>query len=77
MSGLLRRDLLGVVAMGGILLSADAMAGGTPQPPFGPAPAPLAGPELPSFRFPLGSQPTKTFNGGTAKEATVVEFPVS
>jgi uncharacterized cupin superfamily protein len=63
--------------MGGILLSADAMAGGTPEPPFGPAPAPLAGPELPSFRFPLGSQPTKTFNGGTAKEATVVEFPVS
>jgi oxalate decarboxylase len=77
MAGLLRRDLLGGVAMGGILLSADAMAGGTPQPPFGPAPAPLAGPELPSFRFPLGSQPTKTFNGGTAKEATVVEFPVS
>ena len=63
--------------MGGILLSADATAGVTPQPTFGPAPAPLAGPELPSFRFPLGSRPTKTFNGGTAKEATVVEFPVS
>jgi len=57
--------------------SADATAGVTPQPTFGPAPAPLAGPELPSFRFPLGSHPTKTFNGGTAKEATVVEFPVS
>ena len=63
--------------MGGILLSVDATAGVTPQPTFGPAPAPLAGPELPSFRFPLGSRPTKTFNGGTAKEATVVEFPVS
>jgi len=63
--------------MGGILLSADATAGVTPQPTFGPAPAPLAGPELPSFHFPLRSQPTKTFNGGAAKEATVVEFPVS
>jgi oxalate decarboxylase len=47
------------------------------QPPFGPAPPPLDGPELPSFRFPLGSLPTKTFNGGTAKQATVVEFLVS
>jgi oxalate decarboxylase len=63
--------------MGSLLLSADAMAGGTPEPSFGPAPPPLAGPELPSFRFPLGSLPTKTFNGGTAKEATVAEFPVS
>ena len=60
--------------MGGLLLSAR---GATPQPTFGPAPAPLAGPELPSFKFPLGSQPTKTFDGGTAKEATVAEFPVS
>jgi oxalate decarboxylase len=63
--------------MGSLLLSADAVAGGTPEPSFGPAPPPLAGPELPSFRFPLGSLPTKTFNGGTAKEATVAEFPVS
>jgi oxalate decarboxylase len=77
MSGLSRRDLIGGVAMGSLLLSADAVAGGTPEPSFGPAPPPLAGPELPSFRFPLGSLPTKTFNGGTAKEATVAEFPVS
>lgn len=63
--------------MGGVLLSADAIAGGTPEPSFGPAPAPLAGAELPSFRFPLGSKPAKTFDGGTAKEATVAEFPVS
>jgi hypothetical protein len=46
--------------MGSLLLSADAMAGETPQPTFGPAPAPLAGPELPSFKFSLGSQPTKS-----------------
>ena len=49
----------------------------TQQPPYGPAPAPLAGAELPSFRFPLGTVAPRTFKGGTAKEATVVEFPVS
>jgi oxalate decarboxylase len=49
----------------------------TPQPSYGPAPAPLAGTELPSFRFPLGTVAPKTFQGGTAKEATVAEFPVS
>lgn len=77
MSGLSRRDLIGGVAMGSVLWSADAMGDQTAEPTFGPAPPPLDGPELPSFRFPLGSLPTKTFNGGTAKEATVVEFPVS
>ena len=35
------------------------------------------GKELPSFRFPLGKQPVKTYDGGWAKEATVAEFPVS
>ncbi len=62
--------------MSGFLWSA-AQAGETEQPTFGPAPAPLDGPELPSFRFPLGAQKTETFDGGTAKEATVTEFPVS
>jgi oxalate decarboxylase len=62
--------------MSGFLWSA-AQAGETEQPSFGPAPAPLAGPELPSFRYPLGSQPTKQFDGGTAKEANVTGFPVS
>jgi oxalate decarboxylase len=51
--------------------------GETAQPPYGPAPSPLDGPELPSFRFPLGTLAPKTFDGGTAKEATVAEFPVS
>jgi hypothetical protein len=58
----------------------SSLSGGdfeTSQPPYGPAPAPLAGPELPSFRFPLGTVAPKTFQGGTAKEATVAEFPVS
>lgn len=62
--------------MSGLLWSAT-QAGETEQPFFGPAPAPLAGPELPSFRYPLGSQPTKQFDGGTAKEANVTGFPVS
>jgi len=62
--------------MGSLIVSAAA-AGETMQPPFGPAPAPLDGPELPSFRYPLGAQETKQFDGGTAKEATVVQFPVS
>jgi len=63
--------------MGGVLWSADALGASTPEPPYGPAPEPLSGPELPSFRYPLGSQPTKQFDGGTAKEANVTEFPVS
>jgi len=49
----------------------------TQQPPYGPAPAPLAGSEFPSFRFSVGKIAPKTFVGGTAKEATVAEFPVS
>jgi oxalate decarboxylase len=51
-------------------------ASGT-QPPFGPAPPPLQGKELPSFRFPLGAQPLQTYDGGWSKEATVANFPVS
>ena len=47
------------------------------QPPFGPSPAPLAGKELPSFRYPLGAQPVKTYPGGASKEANVETFPVS
>ena len=46
-------------------------------PTFGPTPASLAGAELPSFRYPLGDQPVHTFDGGRAKQATAVEFPVS
>jgi oxalate decarboxylase len=47
------------------------------QPPFGPTPAPLAGAELPSFRFRLGAVAPKRWDGGWAKEATVAQFPVS
>ena len=64
----------------GSLVAGAAVAspvGGTSEPTYGPAPAPLDGPELPSFRYPLGSLPTKTFNGGTAKEANVGRQPRS
>ncbi len=63
--------------MGSLLWSTAASGGGTAEPSYGPAPAPLDGPELPSFRYPLGSKPTKSFDGGAAKEANVTEFPVS
>ena len=55
--------------------ASDANADG--QPPFGPTPPVLAGAQLPSFRYPMGSRPAKTWTGGWAKEATVAEFPVS
>ncbi|MEO8668033.1 MAG: cupin domain-containing protein [Bauldia sp.] len=69
--------------MAGSVAAAAAMAGGemamadTHQPPFGPAPAPLAGKELPSFRFDMGAQPQKNYDGGWAKEANVENFAVS
>jgi oxalate decarboxylase len=80
-SGISRRSVIrGGAAAGGFITvatgSRQATAEGE-QPQFGPAPAPLAEKELPSFRFPLGSQPAKLYDGGWAKEATVAEFPVS
>jgi len=79
MSGFSRRHVLGGAAMVSLLASGASAGpfGETAEPPFGPAPAPLAGAELPSFRFPLSAKPAKIFDGGTAKEATVAEFPVS
>ncbi len=63
--------------MGGLLWSAEGRGGETPEPSYGPEPPPLSGAELPSFRYPLGGIETKTFDGGTAKEANVTGFPVS
>ena len=63
--------------MGGLLWNTAALSTESQQPPYGPAPAPLDGPELPSFRYQLGAQKTEQFNGGTAKEANVTGFPVS
>ncbi len=50
-----RRGMLGGVAMGGLLWNTAALSSELRQPPYGPAPAPLDGPELPSFRYPLGA----------------------
>ena len=61
--------------MGGLLWNTAALSSESRQPPYGPAPTPLDGHELPSFRYPLGAQKTEQFDGGTAKEANVTGFP--
>jgi oxalate decarboxylase len=79
MTGISRRNMLGGMAMTSLLASlASANSySQTQQPPYGPAPEPLAGADLPSFRFDLTSVKPRVCDGGTAKEATVVHFPVS
>jgi len=67
----------GTILAGMAAASTTAAFAATEQPPFGPAPPPLAGPDLPSFRFDMAAQAAKTYPGGWAKEATVAEFPVS
>jgi oxalate decarboxylase len=74
-----RTVILGASALGGLMTmpaTADPFQE-TSEPQFGPAPPPLAGKELPSFRYALGAMATKKFDGGTAKEANVEGFPVS
>jgi hypothetical protein len=46
-----RRHLLGAAAAGGLVTAAASETLAHGQPPSGPAPAPLSGAELPSFRF--------------------------
>ncbi|MGA8292232.1 MAG: cupin domain-containing protein [Rhodoplanes sp.] len=80
MSDMSRRNLLGATAAAGTLAAASAAAPSfaqSGQPQWGPGPSVLLGGELPSFRYPLGEKPAKTYAGGWAKEATVAEFPVS
>jgi oxalate decarboxylase len=72
-----RRVVLGAAAAGGLVTSAASETLAHGQPPSGPAPAPLSGTALPSFRFRLGAVAPKSYDGGWAKEATVAEFPVS
>src|SRR5262245_23213499 len=76
MSDISRRHVLGAAA-GSVIAAAAADASADGQPPFGPTPSVLAGKDLPSFRFQLGAVTPKTWDGGWAKQATVVEFPVS
>jgi oxalate decarboxylase len=80
MAEISRRGLIAAATAAGGLASAAAATNSfaeTAEPPFGPASAPLAGAELPAFRYALGAQAAKSFDGGWAKEATVAEFPVS
>ena len=80
MADVTRRTVRRASARGTVATTAAApviLAAATEQPPFGPAPPPLAGSELPSFRFAMGEQPARTCPGGWAREATVAEFPVS
>ena len=75
-----RRHVLGTAAAAGATLATAASATDSSaqgQPTSGPTPPVLAGAELPSFRFRLGVVTPKSWDGGWAKEATVVEFPVS
>ena len=73
-----RRHLIEAAAAGGaIATAATTGASSQSQPQWGPTPAPLAGAELPSFRFRLGTVIAKQWEGGWAKQATVAEFPVS
>ena len=80
MEGFSRRQVIGAAgAIGGLATAASmtsAFAEGE-EPPFGPAPPVLDKAELPSFRYAMGEQPAKPYDGGWAKEATVAEFPVS
>ena len=79
MTGISRRNAIGGgAAFAGMMTGSSAnLWATTPPPAFGPDPAPIAGPELPSFRYALGDEVAKQFDGGWAKEATVVQFPVS
>ena len=81
MSDMTRRTVFGAAAAAGGFMTVAAGASEAfaeaEQPQWGPVRAPLGGKELPSFRFALGAQTAKTFEGGWVKEATVADFPVS
>ncbi len=64
MSEVTRRHLLAVPAAGGVALAAAGALGAEAE-------------AMPELRFPLGQQGARTSDGGSAKEATVAEFPVS
>ena len=63
--------------MGGLLWSAAAIGGETAEPSYGPAPAPLDGPELPSFRYPLGGSRPRPSTAARPRKRMSPGFPVS
>lgn len=79
MSKFSRREVVGGAAVAGIASAASPspVIAQVDKPSAGPPPAPLAGQNLPSFRFALGEQAPDKFNGGSLNEAKVTEFPVS
>ena len=76
-----RRDVLasGALAAGGLLVGARAVSdtAHASQTPPAAEPGPPKADALPAFRFPLEAQPAKTGEGGTAREASARECPVS
>lgn len=68
MSDLSRREVLAaaLVGAGGLAAGAEAAPAGAPK-----------GDELPAFRFPLGKEKPQVYDGGTSKQATADNFPVS
>jgi oxalate decarboxylase len=67
-----RRDVLGtgIAAAGGLLMGAGAMGHAAQE-------AAKAKGELPAFRFAMEAQEPRTGEGGTAREASATQFPVS
>ena len=63
--------------MGGLPGNGEAIVGEHAGAELRTGACPAQRGRAPSFRYPLGSLPTKTFDGGTAKEANVTGFPVS
>jgi oxalate decarboxylase len=74
MEGLTRRDVLSssVAAAGSILMANNPTAKAD-----APGPAIQAGEALPAFRFAMEAQPPRVGEGGTAREASAAQFPVS
>ncbi len=67
MPDLTRREILGAAAAAGLLGVPAAAA----------APKSEAGEELPAFRYPMEQQKGKVTEGGSGKEATVKQLPIS
>lgn len=68
------RATLMIGALLALLVVAWAALARTRPPPHSTT---SAAHELPSFKFPLGAQPPHVYSGGTAKQVTVADFPVS
>ncbi len=71
----LRKSLCALVVILFASCFAEVLAQGSP--PAGGSANPLDSKTLPSFKFEMGKQPMRTFEGGSAQEATVKDFPIS